>query len=55
MARIVKITQSPLNKKQWCCDLHCGHDVWVTADRRPRVQNMFCAKCKSQSKDQSNG
>lgn len=45
MAKVLKVTQAPLNKLQWCCSLHCGHDVWVTAKRRPKGQNLACPKC----------
>lgn len=35
--RIIRVTQSPMNTAQWCIELECGHDVWVTAKRRPRT------------------
>lgn len=34
--KVLSATQSPLNKKQWLCELDCGHAIWVTSNRRPK-------------------
>jgi hypothetical protein len=36
-SKVVSAKQSPLNKKQWHCDLECGHSEWVTSTRKPRM------------------
>ncbi len=41
-AQVLRVTQSPMNPKQWCLDLNCGHEVWVTAKSRPSRKTMKC-------------
>lgn len=41
-AQVLRVTQSPMNPKQWCVDLNCGHEVWVTCGRRPTRKTMKC-------------
>lgn len=36
---------SPLNPKQWNVSLECGHDIWVTTKRKPRMKSAYCIKC----------
>lgn len=44
-SRIEAIRQSPMNPKQWCCQLDCGHDQWITAKSRPTRQTLRCDRC----------
>ena len=43
--RIIDITRSPMNPKRWMLTLECGHEVWITASRRPERRSMRCARC----------
>lgn len=43
--RVVRVTQSPMNAKQWSLDLACGHDKWVTAARKPKRPWEDCEEC----------
>lgn len=42
---VLRATQSPMNAKRWCLDLSCGHEAWVTSNRRPTRQVVECAAC----------
>lgn len=42
IANVLRVTQSPMNAKRWCLDLDCGHEVWITAGKRPTRQTMKC-------------
>lgn len=42
---VQRVTQSPLNPKQWCLDLQCGHHVWVTSKSRPQRMKATCTTC----------
>lgn len=48
---VIRATQSPLNKRQWLCELECGHEQWVTANRRPVkvecISELDCHAIKS--------
>ena len=44
MQTVVRATKSPMNAKQWCCDLECGHEQWVTSSRQPK--RAVCDTCK---------
>lgn len=33
--RVRTAEQSPLDPRRWCVTLSCGHEAWITADRRP--------------------
>lgn len=41
-AKVVRADQSPLNKKQWCLELDCGHEVWVTSRGKPTRETAYC-------------
>jgi len=43
---VVSAKQSPLRPTRWCCTLQCGHDVWVTSKRKPRVKLLACERCR---------
>ena len=43
--RVVGIRQSPLNDHRWMLSLACGHELWVTAKRRPKRQTIRCSVC----------
>lgn len=40
--KIERVDRSPMNPKRWCLELACGHEIWVTAARRPTHQTMEC-------------
>lgn len=42
---VLRATQAPANASRWCLDLACGHEVWVTATRRPRQKQAACERC----------
>lgn len=42
---VVRIDRSPMNPRRWCIELRCGHEVWVTAARRPQRMVMKCMEC----------
>ena len=50
---VVRATQSPMNARQWCLDLSCGHEVWITSKRRPNIQYWVCGECDRQKKEPS--
>jgi hypothetical protein len=50
-SKIQNVKQSPLNEKQWCCQLDCGHDQWVTSNRRPTRKTLVCDKCAARMKE----
>ncbi len=43
--RVLRVTQSPMNKRRWILDLECGHELWVTSLRRPKAQTAKCERC----------
>ena len=46
--RVVRIDRSPMNPKQWCYQLECGHEVWKTWTGKPlRHKILACEKCKN--------
>lgn len=45
---VTRVTQSPMNPKQWALDLECGHEVWVTATHRPNKKRHDCPKCSAE-------
>jgi len=47
LRRVVRTARSPMNNHQWCLELECGHDAWVTAKRQPRRTVFGCEKCRS--------
>lgn len=51
---IIQVHQSPMNPHQWCCQLDCGHDKWITADNRPRQsakKTIVCDRCQEKDHD----
>lgn len=42
---IVKIDQ--ITERRWLLTVACGHEVWMTSDRRPRVKTIICSKCST--------
>lgn len=51
MKRVVRAYQSPMNPHRWCLELECGHEEWVTAQRRPRAKTAACYKCRLAEKE----
>jgi hypothetical protein len=43
-ARVIRISQSPMNPLRWLIELGCGHDVWITATKRPTRKTMKCGE-----------
>lgn len=41
---VVGAVRSPMNPRQWCLGLACGHDVWWTARGR-RPKELECTVC----------
>lgn len=39
---VTDATQSPLNPKRWCLELDCGHDIWVTSEKKPTRKTATC-------------
>lgn len=52
---VTKVTRSPINAKRWCLDLACGHELWVTATRRPASKTAVCERCDSHIEDGTMG
>jgi len=42
---VQRADQSPMNPKRWCLTLSCGHEVWVTANRKPQRMKEQCERC----------
>jgi len=48
---IVRVDCSPMNAKRWAIELGCGHEIWVSADRKPKIATVVvCSNCASKSK-----
>jgi hypothetical protein len=45
MRQVMRVDQSPMNPKQWCLTMSCGHETWVTRRTRPKIRFTACAKC----------
>ena len=43
--KVLKVTQSPMNPKRWCLDLECGHEQWVTSNKKPTRKTISCDRC----------
>lgn len=41
MVKVLRADKSPLNKKQWLCELECGHEQWVTSTRKPTKARCY--------------
>ena len=50
--KVVRATRSPLNVKQWCLDLDCGHELWVSDKKAPKL--VGCHECPSDPNDETN-
>jgi len=42
---VQRVDQSPMNARRWCLTLSCGHEVWVTAVRKPQRMKAECERC----------
>lgn len=49
--RVVRVTRSPMNAKRWCLELDCGHEVWVSASRKPTAKTAPCDKVRTLASD----
>ncbi len=45
MLTVQRVDQSPMNEKRWCLTLSCGHEIWVTANRKPTRVQAPCERC----------
>jgi hypothetical protein len=49
---VVRVTQSPMNKKRWCLEMSCGHEVWVTRTRKPTIKTLVCNDCAKKAAEE---
>lgn len=42
---VLRIDRSPMNAKRWTLSLSCGHEVWVTATKKPARKTAKCPTC----------
>lgn len=54
-SKVLVVRQSPMNAKQWLCQLDCGHDQYVTSKSRPTRQTLRCDKCVMKAREQDHG
>lgn len=47
---VLRVLQSPLNPRQWCLELECGHDSWVMSASRPRRRFDHCYRCEEKKR-----
>lgn len=45
MRTVVRVDRSPMNRKVWCYQLDCGHDVFKEG-RKLNKPEMECDKCE---------
>ena len=50
-----RVTRSPLNPVRWALDLECGHEVWVTSQRKPARKIAPCEACTRAAETSSSG
>lgn len=43
---VIRVDQSPVNPKRWCLQLECGHEVWVSASKKPTTKVADCESCR---------
>lgn len=48
---VLKVTQSPMNPRQWLFYLGCGYEQWATAKSRPTRKTMNCHTCAAADGD----
>lgn len=49
-SRVESVKQSPMNPRRWCLQLDCGHDEWITAQRRPQRMQHRCSMCAARAR-----
>jgi hypothetical protein len=42
---VTRVDRSPLNRRQWCLEMACGHEVWVTSTAKPSRKVARCERC----------
>ena len=42
LVAVADVTQSPMNERRWCLELSCGHDLYVTAESKPKRRSATC-------------
>lgn len=42
--KVLRATRSPMNASRWCLDLACGHEQWITSQRKP-AKFAYCYIC----------
>jgi hypothetical protein len=50
LRQVTRIDQSPMNPKQWCVQLSCGHDIYVTRAKKPKMKFHSCDKCAGEKR-----
>ena len=40
--KVLRITQSPMNRLRWLITLECGHEKWITRRKRPTITRVTC-------------
>lgn len=45
LSAVTAVRQSPLNAMRWNLELACGHEVWVSAKRKPKRKRQECHPC----------
>lgn len=41
--KVIRATRSPMNERRLCLDLECGHELWVSDKRAPKL--VGCHEC----------
>jgi hypothetical protein len=42
---VLRVGRSPMNAKRWLLSLSCGHEVWITAAKKPACKTAKCQTC----------
>lgn len=43
---VLEASRSPMNARRWLLRLECGHEIWVTAEQKPKRKTAWCEKCE---------
>ena len=45
LQKVLRADRSPMNARQWLCELECGHEQWRSSVRKPvKFECMKCAQ-----------
>jgi hypothetical protein len=42
---VLRVDRSPMNAKRWSLTLSCGHEVWISASKKPTRRTAKCPTC----------